>query len=268
MEEDRNTNDISNNKWCIFSYGSNSITQLRARVENNKLTAMPAICNNFARCFCYRSTNWGGGGVATICPCPNSSVHGACVFLTNLEKERLDQYEGGYRMEEVEVNINYTENIRAFAYVAGVTKDKGGYTLPMTAEPSEEYLTAIHVMLREQWDMEGETITIRTYNPNDNTVTLVKEYKHPTSSILELSLEALCVEINTYKHSPWKMPASIKKNVEILSSVIPKNVKDKNDSRRLCGYQLAPYFTLLETLLDGDSYQALKQIFKQNVKKN
>jgi hypothetical protein len=267
MEKHSNKNDICNSKWCIFSYGSNSITQLRARVENNKLTAIPAVCNNFSRCFCYKSAKWGGGGVATICPCPNSSVRGACVFLTNLEKERLDQYEGGYRMEEVEVIINCTENIRAFAYVAGLTKDKGGYTLPMTAEPSEEYLTAIHVMLREQWNMEGETIAIRTYNSNDNTVTLVKEYKHPTS-ILELSLEALCVEINTYKHSPWKMPASIKKNVELLSMVIPKSEKDKYDSRRLYGYQLAPYFTLLESLLDGDSYQALKQIFRQNVQKN
>ena len=257
-------NNNNENKWCIFSYGSNSITQLRARVENNELTALPAKCINFTRTFCYRSKNWGNGGVATICPCPDSVVFGACVYLTNVEKERLDQFEGGYRLEEINVTIHDKENVKAFAYIAGRKSDNPGYTLKMDVEPSEEYLTAIHIMLREQWDMQHETITIRSYDPTNNSVSVIKEYTHPISSILDLSLEALCVEINTRKKNPWKMPISIKKIVEKLLTVIPDDKKN-SDATRSYGWQLKPYYLLLENVLDKDSYQAIRIIFDSDV---
>ena len=116
----------------------------------------------------------------------------------------------------------------------------------MQVPPSEEYLTAIHVMLREQWNMENKTISICSYNPRDNTVSKINEYKHP-SSVLQLSLEALCVEINTLKASPWKMPLAIKENVAILSSVMPRNSDGgKEIEASVYGHhQLLPYYESL-----------------------
>ena len=251
--------DDNGTPWTIFSYGSNSITQLRARVENDSLTATPAKVNGFSRVFCLWSPNWGSGGVASICPCPGSTVYGACVRLSGLEKKRLDQYEGSYRLEEVEVALkDDTSTTKAYAYIAGRNVDTG-YTLPMEAPPSEEYLTAIHVMLREQWNMENKTISICSYNPKDNTVSKIDEYEHP-SSVLQLSLEALCVEINTLKATPWKMPLAIKENVAILSSVIPRNGEEEKESKRLYGHQLLPHYESLEQVLDQDTYQALQKI--------
>ena len=79
--------DDYDTQWTIFSYGSNSITQLRARVENDSLTATPAKVNGFSRVFCLCSPNWGSGAVASICPCPGSTVYGACVRLSNVERD-------------------------------------------------------------------------------------------------------------------------------------------------------------------------------------
>ena len=38
---------------------------------------------------------------------------------------------------------------QAIVYIAG--DGRGAYTPPMGAQPSEQYLTAIHVQLREHW---------------------------------------------------------------------------------------------------------------------
>merc|ERR1719498_907784 len=79
----------------VFSFGSNSTAQLRARVENPKLQSQPARLDGFVRCFCYNSRGWGGGGVATLAPTtvPNSTVFGAAVSLSPEEIERLDAFE-------------------------------------------------------------------------------------------------------------------------------------------------------------------------------
>ena len=179
--------------------------------------------------------------------------------MSGLEKKRLDQYEGSYRLEKVEVALkDDTSTTKAYAYIAGQNVDTG-YTLPMEVPPSEEYLTAIHVMLREQWSTDNKTISICTYNPKDNTVSKINEYEHP-SSVLQLSLEALCVELNTLKASPWKMPVAIKENVAILSSVIPSVGGDEKESKRLYGHQLLPYYKSLEQVLDEDTYRAVEKI--------
>ena len=157
--------------WLIFSYGSNSTKQLQKRVENLALTSAPAVAHDFSRSFCRQSQRWGAGGIATLAPDPGAKTFGSVVRLSEAEKVRLDFFEFGppgtahppYRLEPLQVTIRGDAQPQpAFAYIANST-DPGSaaFTAAMTVPPHEQYLVAIHAMLREHYDMAGETITIR-----------------------------------------------------------------------------------------------------------
>ena len=60
------------------------------------------------------------------------------------------------------------------------------------------------------------------------------------------------------------MPISIKKIVEKLLTVIPDDKKN-SDATRSYGWQLKPYYLLLENVLDEDSYKAIRIIFDSDV---
>ena len=90
----------------VFSYGSNSTAQLRARVGCPALTSLPARAPGWLRVFCLRSAGWGGGGVASLAPADQDKVvFGAVVALTPVQLEMLDAYEGGYRKESVRLPL-------------------------------------------------------------------------------------------------------------------------------------------------------------------
>jgi cation transport regulator ChaC len=209
----------------IFSYGSNSTAQLRARVANPRLITRPAILEGFVRVFCYESDGWGGGAVASLCPSLNRNdvTHGAVVSLTFSELKMLDRYEGGYRKVEVEVVVleglaplttattTVTERReKAVAYIAGCepSSPTDPFTAPMTVPPSEQYLTSIHGMLREHWAMgvdRGDrgidaTIAIRGYRADLGIAVSVSEWHHP--GFPNLGLEALCVEVKETPGAP------------------------------------------------------------------
>ena len=79
----------------LFSYGSNSLPQLRARVLNPSLTEHPAKCHGFRRVFCSSIPRW-GGAVASMARTddPADEVYGSCVELSVQELARLDGFEG------------------------------------------------------------------------------------------------------------------------------------------------------------------------------
>ena len=124
----------------VFSYGSNGTAQLRARVQNPALVSRPACVHNYARVFCLRSRGWGGGGVASLAPCPGARTLGSVVDLTPAELELLDGFEGGYSREQLVARVG-EEDVGVIAYLANGSPR-------MTELPSEQYLTAIHAMVR------------------------------------------------------------------------------------------------------------------------
>ena len=208
----------------VFSYGSNSTAQLRARVGNPALQSRGARLPDFARVFCLRSGGWGGGGVASIAPAEGRTVYGAVVELSDDEKLALDGYEGGYRSHGLEAASWTTVNVvekdgqmkEAVVYVAG--SGAGGYTTMMAVPPSEQYLTAIHCMLREHWGMDGETVDVCSYEADDGTVSEpTLRWRHPGAAAL--SLEALCVEVSTRRSTPWEMPRTIQEVMGKLESI-------------------------------------------------
>jgi len=164
--------------------------------------------------------------VASVAPAEGRTVYGAVVELSDDEKLALDSYEGGYRSHGLDpaewTSVNVIERDgavkEAVVYVAGSGDD--GYTLPMSVEPSEQYLTAIHCMLREHWDMSEETIDVCSYCASEVPPSVsdpIVCWRHPGA--MALSLEALCVEISTRRSTPWEMPRTIHEVMEKLVGV-------------------------------------------------
>jgi hypothetical protein len=232
----------------VFSYGSNSVAQLRARVENPDLQAFPAKLLDWERIFCVRTATW-GGAAASLIPQKGSITFGSAVYLTEEELSRLDNFEGGYHKEYIDVVILKDDcwiSQSSLAYIAN--------TLYWTVPPSEAYLTAIHVNL---WEQFGTTMpqcanTIDVYGvfskqgnanvtncrntedichsnghsdmcSNDASGAVLTSITAARSSdiLLEhisswtypgseaLSLPALCVEVNAQRKAKWVMPRAV-----------------------------------------------------------
>jgi hypothetical protein len=242
----------------VFSYGSNSVAQLRARVENPLLQAFPAKLLDWERIFCVRTATW-GGAAASLIPQKGSITYGSAVYLTDVELARLDRFEGGYHKEYIDVSLLKDDNWvteSAQAYIAN--------TLYWTVPPSKAYLTAIHVNLREQFGttMPHFANTIHVYgvfskggNANVTSCRNTAEISHSngqcdmssdgvggavTAAIMAtrssdvlverisswtypgsetLSLPALCVEVNAQRKTKWVMPRAVAGVVEELKGL-------------------------------------------------
>ena len=48
---------------AVFSYGSNGVTQMRERCQNDTLTAVAAYLPGYRRIFAGLSRKWDGGGI-------------------------------------------------------------------------------------------------------------------------------------------------------------------------------------------------------------
>ena len=207
----------------IFSYGSNSMPQLRGRVLNNELVSVPAYLDGWTRVFCNKGL-WGDGGVASLAPCATMRTYGAVVHLNDNELQLLNGYEKGYTLTPVQAMYSLDPTSSSpflhtcFCYLADDPE--------FQQDPAEPYLTAIHVMLREHYDDIG---AISISKVTTCTETLVKkvsyshEWNHP--GVRNLRLDSVCVEVNSRRKNPWKMPA---KAFEISDKLITAGIHDTN----------------------------------------
>jgi hypothetical protein len=136
---------------------------------------------------------------------------------------RLDGFERpAYDRVEVEMLVRVdrasAEEVRqkAFAYIAVQPK--------WICPPSEQYLTAIHLMLREQWSHVHPTIDIPingVFHVGGASVLLpLYTWRHPGAH--RLSIPALCVEVNARippEMNTWVMPGSIMEVEHSLASL-------------------------------------------------
>jgi hypothetical protein len=214
----------------VFGYGSNSATQLRARVETSDLLTFPASLRGWQRVFCLTALGWGDGGVASLVEVDDddATVYGSLAFLTDSQLLLLDKYERGYEFKTVQAEYLPTKGAspivltNAKAYIV----DNPIYTVP----PSEQYLTAIYIQLSESWDMSEQSITVnkcivdknRNGSVNGNgkcMIVKIYEWYHPFAClpkqpISSLSLEALIVASNQYR--PPDMLLIMPKSISII----------------------------------------------------
>ena len=226
-------------KFAIFSYGSNSISQLRARVDNLALQSYPGYINDYKRIFCNYSKKW-DGGVATLIPKKNIKTYGIIVYLTQSELEKLDSYEINYRKELLECILiqknqeeyQKEEKINCIVYIS----NDNTWVQP----PSQQYLTAIKVMLEEFQQLHGGLVSDaekmdllesdesckRLHNQSyiiisgfiDGKLTNLEKWSFD-KNINNLNLESLFVLVNSKKKKPWIMPKTLEYIIKNLNAI-------------------------------------------------
>jgi hypothetical protein len=142
--------------------------------------------------------------------------------------ELLETYEGGYRKVTISVCISKggdaNEEIEtpALAFIAGSGVD--GWTDTLEVPPSEEYLVAIHVHLREHWDLSFlAAIVINSFEAGG--IRRHGEWSHPGTP--QLKLESLIVEANARRPGsslePWIVPRCI---AEMVGKLRAEGIED------------------------------------------
>jgi hypothetical protein len=153
----------------LFSYGSNGRMQLLGRIgrrDAQALATAPALLHGYSRCFCGFSSAW-GGSVASLHACPGGCTYGHVVELSDEEMCVMDGYEAGYRREMVTVSVGQEGSSASSKQACVYIKNDTSFDRP----PSQAYLTAIHIMLREHWPAPAHsTITIARCCVRDGTL--------------------------------------------------------------------------------------------------
>ena len=164
------TDERLEQKWAVFSYGSNGVQQLRERVRNPGLTARRCEVRGAVRAFAGFSTRW-ESAVATVLPCHGGRVLGSIVELRAEELLRLDGFEGvdradtygsggRYRRQDVSVLVHAPAEKRGHqppTPTAALMYVMTNHT--WVGPPGARYLAACHANVDEFWP--GEPIEVR-----------------------------------------------------------------------------------------------------------
>lgn len=208
----------------IFSYGSNSIYQLRGRVNNNNLISSPAYIENYKKIFRGYSSGW-KGGVASLVKKKFIKTYGIIVFLSEDEILKLDSYEIGYHKEElICIKLDEYNNelkLKCYVYIANDNT--------WISPPSQQYLVAIKVMLNEYFsNCKHSSFIIIASFINNKTINITK-WVFP-KDIYDLRLESFIVLVNSKQNKYWAMPMIINDIVYKLNNIKIQNLIELDNS--------------------------------------
>lgn len=202
MEEFERRVRASGGRLPCFCHGSNSVVQLRQRLQNPFLTAERGRVRGFQRIFAGYSRKWGGGGVASLVEKKDAETLGSIVYLTESEFDHLDRFEGipegadpfGVDFEENRyrrqwVRVEDGEELFGIAYVRNNGLWRGF--------PSEAYLTACARNVGQFWAAELAATGLRVFD---------EELCHQGTFAAHKVLAAVEKETNElFLHSLWKI---------------------------------------------------------------
>eukprot|EP00466_Bigelowiella_natans_P001679 jgi/Bigna1/78504/fgenesh1_pg.55_\ len=212
------------NSIPVFSYGSNSVSQLVGRLNITdplSLNVRGAKLRDFIRTFAGNSRGW-NGSVANITPVVDKVVYGIVVDVTPAQLELLDRFEGVpnvYERKSVRVDVNTDAKLECQVYIRRSSRCE--------SPPSKQYLCAIGEMLMDRRKALGhsQTTEMKIHALDSNERKLRDPYVH---SRRPGSLEELVILTNTRKGLKWELPT-------FLHSIIHKfNVVGVND---ICSMQ-------------------------------
>lgn len=217
----------------LFSYGSNSIAQLRARCQVPSLTSVPATLPGFVRFFAGYTDGWGGACASIFAVGPDHPEHteegalGSLVELSEAELALLRTFEGGYSEQRVSARLLSGERVDATTFV----KMDATFVQP----PSMAYLTATHGHLAENhvhWAAhDGRIALLRLQDvsaepegtgaaPSSTLVRFGSGFWSPPP-VADVDMPSLVVRINNHpsKEKKWMMPRMIHGIQEKLASI-------------------------------------------------
>lgn len=153
----------------LFCYGSNSLSQIKKRVENNNLTNKKAYLPGYVRIFAGYSKKWNGGTASILKSSIDHHVKGSLVYLKESELKKLDKYEGAnkssnpfskedniYRRCYVNVKDDKNNNIHCLVYIRN-NHDWIEY-------PSNDYLEALKKNMKTYWNELDTSNQIHIYD--------------------------------------------------------------------------------------------------------
>lgn len=197
------------NKIPVFSYGSNSISQLRGRLINFTLKSYPAYIDGYKRIFCGHSNNW-NGGIASLIKKKYIRTYGSIVYLDKNELSKLDSFEKIYTKKKIKCQIMINKIYYECTCLTYIANDN-----TWLSPPSEQYLISIKIMLDENF-RNNNYIIISKINENKKIENI---QKWTIKNINELSLVSLFVIVNQNKDIPWCVPKVINKIIYKLNLI-------------------------------------------------
>jgi len=193
---------------ATFSFGSNSIAQLRGRLDEPKLVGYPAKVPGAALAFAGPNSGWSfdesHGGTATLIPMPHEEALGTVVFLTDSQLAALDKFEAVptlYNRKEFHAQVlrhGTWDTVEAIAYVKVDSEE--------WYAPSEAYRCAVLYNIRGSFP-EVTSLTLR-----DSSGAVKEHWGHPAFD--NLSVPAILFEIGVRKEKPWVFPKDISAHVK------------------------------------------------------
>lgn len=153
----------------LFWYGSNSLSQLKKRVENNNLTNKKAYLPGYIRIFAGYSKKWNGGTASILESSIDHYVKGSLVYLKESELKKLDKFEGAnknsnpfskkdniYRRCYVDVKDEKNNNIHCLVYIRNNHN--------WIEYPSNSYLEALKKNMKTYWNELDTSNQINIYD--------------------------------------------------------------------------------------------------------
>lgn len=226
-------------RFTVFSYGSNSRCQLRARVKNPNLRTKAAILEGYTRIFQGYAYQW-GGSIASLAKDSDGRTYGSVASLSKAEFDRLCTYEGLCKMVSVNITViessgtrhrreptaeEVVSNVRAIAFVWPETPLGNNELFP-----SEHYLCSVYHHLRDHWRAEASSIPVCT--ADDDAVIKRGEWKHPLEDYSNCrTLEAIIVDSQAFGMH-WVMPLDIRKFIEYFADFNIETVEELREALR------------------------------------
>ena len=171
--DDNLINNYTQNQvsYYLFCYGSNSLNQLKKRLNKKILKSEKAYLPNYLRIFSGHSNKWNGGTASIIDVNENYYVKGSIVELNDFDLNKLDKFEGAnkdpnpysrvnniYRRKYVNVIDSNGNKIQSITYI----KNNHNWM----SYPSEEYLRAVKENIQEYWPELDDSNKLFIYNNN------------------------------------------------------------------------------------------------------
>ena len=155
----------------LFCYGSNSLSQLKKRLNKKDLEVKKAYLPNYARIFSGHSNKWNGGTASIIKAPDHFMVKGTLIYLFENDLKKLDKFEGAhknpnpfskidniYRREYITVRNSDNQNIPCITYI----KNNHNWM----SYPSNEYLDAVKINMGKYWEELDDSKQLYIYDKN------------------------------------------------------------------------------------------------------
>ena len=158
-------------KYYLFCYGSNSLNQLKKRLNKKTLKSDKAYLPNHVRIFSGHSNKWSGGTASIMDTNENYYVKGSIVELNEHDLSKLDRYEGAHKYPNP---FSKTDNIYRRKYVNIIDssgKEKQSITYIKNnhnwiSYPSDDYLKAVKENIQEYWPELDDSNKLFIYDNN------------------------------------------------------------------------------------------------------